>query len=56
VRDDGSQAGVNEEVWSGIGVALPEVDPAGIGGARCKGLKDFMKVFEGWKSALRGSA
>ena len=31
VRDDGSQAGVNEEVLSGIGVAPPEVDTSGIG-------------------------
>jgi hypothetical protein len=32
VRDDGSQAGVDEEVGSGIGVAPPEVDTPGIGG------------------------
>ena len=31
VRDDGSQAGVDEEVRSGIGVAPPEVDTPGIG-------------------------
>jgi len=31
VRDDGSQAGVDEEVRSGIGVAPPEIDTPGIG-------------------------
>jgi hypothetical protein len=31
VRDNGSQAGVKEEVRSGIGVAPPEVDTPGIG-------------------------
>ena len=45
VRDDGSQAGVNEEVQSGIGVAPPEVDPAGTGphGGGLKGQRaDFI--------------
>ena len=32
MRDDGSQAGVNEEVSSGIRVAPPEADPHGGGG------------------------
>ena len=31
MRDVGSQAGVEEEVWSGMGVAPPEVDTPGIG-------------------------
>jgi hypothetical protein len=31
VQDDGSQAGVDEELQFGIGVAPPEVDPAGVG-------------------------
>ena len=31
VRDVGSQAGVNEEVRSGMGVAPPEVNALGIG-------------------------
>ena len=37
MRDSGFQAGVNEEVWSGIGVAPPEVDTPGIGGGSPKG-------------------
>ena len=59
MRDDGSQAGVNEEVQSGIGVAPPEVDTPGIG-ACGGGLKnrraDFVQVFEGWKRIFRGVA
>lgn len=31
MRDNGSQAGVDEEVRSGIGVAPPEVDTTGTG-------------------------
>lgn len=37
VRESGFQAGVNEEVRSGIGVAPPEVDTPGIGGRNPKG-------------------
>jgi hypothetical protein len=39
VRDDGSQAGVDEEFRSGIGVAPPEVDNPGIG-VSGRGTKD----------------
>ena len=59
MRDDGSQAGVDEEVWSGIGVAPPEVDTSGIstcGGSPKNRRADFIYVFEGWKRALRGGA
>jgi hypothetical protein len=38
VRDDGSQAGVEEEVQSGMGVAPPEVDACECVDA-CGGLK-----------------
>jgi hypothetical protein len=50
VRDDGSQAGVNEEVWSGIGVAPPKLDTSGIGacGEGRKGWRaDFIYAFKG---------
>ena len=29
MRDNGSQAGIDKEMWSGIGVALPEDDTPG---------------------------
>ena len=47
------QAGVNKELesgLSGIGVALPQVDPAGIsafGGGPKGWLADFIQAFEG---------
>jgi hypothetical protein len=44
VRDDGSQAGVEEEVRSGIGVAPPEVDTSGIGGGPNNRRADFILV------------
>jgi hypothetical protein len=57
VRDDGSQAGVNDEVRSGIGVTPPEVDSAGIGACTSGGPKvrraDFIWA---WNNALRGTA
>ena len=31
MRDEGSHAGVNKEVWLGIGVAPPELVTSGIG-------------------------
>jgi hypothetical protein len=63
VRDDGSQAGVEEEVRSGIGVrddgsqaGVEEVDTPGIGGGPNNRRADFIWVFEGWKRTLWGGA
>ena len=43
MRDNGSQAGVDEEVWSGIGVAPPEVDVPGKAAGSLKGRRaDFI--------------
>jgi len=56
VQDDGSHAGIKEEVQSGMGVAPPEVDACKYVNA-CGGLKDWCKwilAFDGWKSMLQG--